>query len=344
MTIRRAVAMAVLASGLMALSACQKGAGIEDLLGPNAPLPPSLVKLIKTGEMGENSPILLRLYKEESELEVWKQKTDGTFALLKTYPICAWSGKLGPKKVEGDRQAPEGFYNIGPGSLNPESSYHLAFDIGYPNAYDKANGFTGQHLMVHGSCNSSGCYAMDDKQVEELYALARHAFQGGQREFQFQAMPFRMTPQNMARHSNSEHYAFWRMLKEGSDRFDLTHRPVAVGVCEKRYVFDAQLSDGRTLTPTGECPAVAEPAELVAKRQADEALEKQIAATMTPDQFAVVPNLVYKTGQPISAEAYAAEQHRRAGYDREGKPLGNARTSMFKNLLQKRDATERERD
>ena len=335
MSVRRLAAATLLAGTVLALSGCTGGADFGDLMGADAPLPPSLVKLIRAGEMGENSAIMVRIYKEESELEVWKQKGDGSFALLKTYPICAWSGKLGPKRKEGDRQAPEGFYSVTPGHLNPKSNYHLAFDMGYPNAYDRANGSTGQNLMVHGSCNSSGCYAMDNWQMEELYALARHAFQGGQRAIQFQALPFRMTPKNMARHKNSEHYAFWKMLKEGTDRFELTKKPVAVATCEKRYVFDATLSDGRVLDPDGTCPAVAEPAELVAKRKADDELEKQIASTMAPQDFAVQSTFVYKTGSPISAEAYAAEQHRREGFDRDGKPL-NAKTSMFKNLLQKR--------
>ena len=81
---------------------------------------------------GQGSPILVRIFKEESELEVWKQETTGRFALLKTYPICRWSGELGPKIKEGDRQAPEGFYTITPGQMNPNSNYYLAFNIGYP--------------------------------------------------------------------------------------------------------------------------------------------------------------------------------------------------------------------
>ncbi|WP_416357477.1 L,D-transpeptidase family protein [Aureimonas phyllosphaerae] len=338
MTARRLGTMAFLALGLMALSGCQQDDVFADLVGPNAPLPPALVKVIKSKEMGENSPILVRLYKEESELEVWKQKTDGTFALLKTYPICAWSGQLGPKRKEGDRQAPEGFYHLTPGLMNPTSKYHLAFDMGYPNAYDRANEASGTHLMIHGSCNSSGCYAMDNWQMEELYALANHAFQGGQKSIQIQALPFRMTPENMARHQNSPHVAFWKMLKEGTDRFDLTHKPVAVAVCEKRYVFDETLTDGRTLDANGECPVVETPADLLAKRMADEEMQKKIAATMAPEDFAITTASTYKTGTPISAEAYAAEQHRRQGFDRDGKPIQTARSSMFKNLLQKKPA------
>ena len=125
--------------------------------------------------MSKESPILVRLFKEEAELEVWKQDRDGHFALLKTYPICRWSGELGPKIKEGDRQAPEGFYTITPGLMNPNSNYYLAINMGFPNAYDKANGRTGNFLMIHGDCSSRGCYAMTDEQIAEIYALARES-------------------------------------------------------------------------------------------------------------------------------------------------------------------------
>src|SRR6516165_535173 len=154
-------------------------------------------------------------HKEEAELEVWKQDDSGRFALLRTYPICRWSGELGPKFKTGDRQAPEGFYAITPGLMNPESSQYLAINTGFPNAYDRANSRTGAFLMIHGGCSSAGCYAMTDEQIAEIYALARESFFGGQKSFQLQAYPFRMTPLNMARHRNSPHMAFWRMIKEG---------------------------------------------------------------------------------------------------------------------------------
>lgn len=334
MLVRRWMTAALLAASLMAVSACQKGADLGDLMGANAPVPAALVKDMKTKDMGVKSPILVRLFKEESELEVWKQKTDGEYALLKTYSICAWSGKLGPKKTIGDRQAPEGFYTVTPGQLNPDSQHHLAFNIGYPNKYDQANGFTGEHLMVHGSCNSSGCYAMDDWQVEELYALARDSFAGGQRSFQIQAMPFRMTPKNMARHRQSDHYAFWKMLKEGSDRFELAKKPPVVGTCEKRYVFDPKVPEGQTLSPTGACPPVVETPDLVAKRTADETEEERIVAEMTPSDFAPISTFSYKTGAPITADAYAAEQHRRPGFDRLGKPIpGAKKQTVFDGFL-----------
>ena len=194
----------------------------------------------------------MRIFKEESELEVWKQDDSGRFALLRIYPICRWSGQLGPKMKEGDRQAPEGFYTITAGQMNPNSNYYLAINTGFPNIYDRANGRTGEFLMIHGDCASVGCYAMTDEQIAEIYALARESFFGGQRAFQLEAFPFRMTPLNMARHRNSPHMAFWKMLKQGYDHFGVTHNEPRVAVCEKRYVFDAETT-GR-FSPAERCP------------------------------------------------------------------------------------------
>lgn len=204
-----------------------------------APLSEKMLSLIAEKHMDKDSPILARIFKEESEMEVWKQTRDGQYALLKTYPICRWSGALGPKIKQGDRQAPEGFYTVTPGQMNPNSSYYLAFNTGYPNAFDRAWGRTGSDLMVHGDCSSSGCYAMTDEQMQEIYALARESFFGGQKSFQLQAFPFRMTALNMAKHRDNPHFAFWKMLKQGYDHFNATHREPKVAVCEKRYVFDA---------------------------------------------------------------------------------------------------------
>ena len=333
MLVRRLITAAVLAASLMAVSACQPGSDFGDLQGAQAPVPVALVNVMKAKDMGLKSPILVRLYKEESALEVWKQKTSGDYELLKTYAICAWSGKLGPKKQEGDRQAPEGFYTVVSSQLNPGSQHHLAVNIGYPNQFDRANGRSGQNLMIHGSCNSSGCYAMDDWQVEELYALARDSFAGGQRSFQIQAYPFRMTPKNLARHRQSEHYTFWKMLKEGSDRFELTKRVPNVGVCEKRYVFDPKLEAGQDLSPLGPCPAIEESVAVAAKRIADQAEEDKLFAKMSPDELAPVSTFSYKTGTPITADAYAAEQHRRQGVDRLGKPLTTRKQTVFDGFL-----------
>jgi murein L,D-transpeptidase YafK len=229
------------------------------------PLPASLVTDIERKDMSKDSPLVVRIFKQEAELEVWKQDRSGRFALLKTYPICRWSGELGPKVKEGDRQAPEGFYTITPAQMNPKSQFHLAFNLGYPNAFDRAHGRTGAALMVHGDCSSAGCYAMTDEQVSEIYALGRDSFLGGQRSFQVQAYPFRMNPLNMARHRNNPNMPFWKNLKQGYDHFEVTRQQPKVDVCEKRYVFDAQaknFSSRLDFDPAGRCPAYQVPDEI----------------------------------------------------------------------------------
>lgn len=202
--------------------------------------------------MDRTAPIFIRTYKEENTLEIWKQDRTGKFALLKSYPICKFSGKLGPKIVEGDYQAPEGFYDIMPEQMNPRSSQYLAFNIGYPNAFDRSLGRTGSFLMVHGGCKSVGCYAMTDYQMEEIYGLVDEAFKGGQDKIQLAALPFRMTTYNLARHANNPNAPFWEMLKSGEDAFLAAGRPPSVAVCDQRYVFNPMVSDN--LDPNGPCP------------------------------------------------------------------------------------------
>jgi murein L,D-transpeptidase YafK len=235
------------------------------------PVPAQTVALIEQKGMTKESPILLRIYKEEAELEIWKQTAQGRYEFLKKYPICKWSGELGPKIKQGDRQAPEGFYSIRPEQMNPHSSYHLAFNLGFPNEFDRAHDRTGAHLMVHGDCSSSGCYAMTDAQIAEIFALAREAFDGGQLAFQVQAFPFRMTKANLARHRNNPNQAFWRMLKEGNDHFEVTRQEPKIDVCAKRYIFNAVPNDPmKPFDPTRPCPAYhlqPEIAELLKGRQ-----------------------------------------------------------------------------
>src|SRR5271157_888625 len=201
-----------------------------------------------------SSPVLVRAYKKEAELELWKMNSEGRYALLKTYPICRWSGQLGPKKVEGDMQVPEGFYTIEPGQMNPNSHYYLAFNVGYPNAYDRAYGRTGGNVMVHGVCSSAGCFSMTDEQVADIYAIARDSFRGGQREIQLQSYPFRMTAENLAKFRLDPNIDFWRDLKNGSDHFEVTKQEPPVIVCGKRYAFGAAASG--EVSATAPCPAL----------------------------------------------------------------------------------------
>ncbi len=234
----RNIALVTTLMGSLALSACNPEL-IEDGKA-SQPLPIKLKHQIQKIGSTPGAPLYIRIFKEEAVLEAWKQTKDGTYSLLKSYPICAYSGKIGPKKKEGDRQAPEGFYTITPGQMNPHSSYYLSFNIGYPNKFDRSYGRTGKHLMVHGSCSSRGCYAMEDDQIAEIYALGRESFEGGQRSFAVHAFPFRMTPENMARVRNNDNFAFWQNLKNGYDHFQITHVPPKVEVCNRTYVFDPQ--------------------------------------------------------------------------------------------------------
>jgi hypothetical protein len=160
--------------------------------------------------------------------------------------------------------------------------------------------------MVHGDCSSRGCYAMTDDQIGEIYALARESFFGGQRAFQVQALPFRMTPTNFARHRNNPNMPFWRMLKEGSDQFELTRQEPKVDFCEKRYVFNAQEPQNATpvngikvgtswggfkdqqtqqaplkFSPAGKCPAYEIPADVMSELKAKQRQDDQQIASLS---------------------------------------------------------------
>ena len=273
----------VAASLALALAACQED-GFNRSSRHLSPIPPATLALMAQKGMNRNDPIVIRSYKKESEMEVWKRGSNGKFALLKTYPICRWSGQLGPKTREGDRQAPEGFYTITPAQMNPNSAYYLSFDTGYPNAYDRAYGRTGAALMVHGSCSSRGCFAMTDEAIAEVYSIARESFAGGQRTFQFQSYPFRMTPKNLAQHRLDGNMAFWKNLKEGSDYFETVGEEPKVAVCGKRYVF------GGADVAQGSCSPSPDPAVAQKQVKDDEEVAELVAGGMQPIK------LVYEDG------------------------------------------------
>ncbi|CAN5285633.1 hypothetical protein BH10PSE9_BH10PSE9_01750 [soil metagenome] len=299
--------LAILGTALLALAGCNSSDMPKELKPVSAAL---IAKMDQLG-MKETSPILIRIFKESSELEVWKLQSDGEYALLKTYQICKWSGVLGPKKVEGDRQAPEGFYTVTPAQMNPNSSYYLSFNIGYPNAYDRSLGRTGAHLMVHGACSSAGCYSMTDEDAGELFALARDSFRGGQTSFQIQAYPFRMTAENFARHVGDANMPFWRMLKTGYDSFELTRTAPKVDVCDKKYVFNAEAGEAR-FDPMRACPTYVVPEKLVAaleqRRIADEARIKQAAAKLEDEEKAKKAEEQAAATKAVADEKAAAER------------------------------------
>ncbi len=246
---------AFVAGATLLLAGCP-GIGGSDVLPALKQLSAETQVLLAKSGMKQDSPIFIRIFKEESQLEIWKAKDDGKYYHFKTYPICSWSGELGPKVKVGDKQAPEGFYTVTPGQMNPNSQFHLAFNIGFPNSYDKVNGRTGSAVMVHGDCRSAGCFAMTDALIEEIYALARESFRGGQTKFHVHAFPFRMTEENMKRHRDSQWYGFWKTLKQGYDDFELSRTPPSVAVCSRQYLVNADfLGHDAAPDPGANCPA-----------------------------------------------------------------------------------------
>lgn len=209
---------------------------------------------LKSHGVSAGDPIFMRVFKREFELELWMMR-DGRFHRFATYPICKWSGGLGPKIKEGDRQAPEGFYSVDAKALNPNSAWHRSFNLGFPNAFDRAHGRTGSFLMVHGGCGSIGCYAMTDPVIDEVWRLITAAFARGQQRFQVQVFPFRMTERNLSRHQGTPKAAFWAGLKPGYDLFEGSQIPPKVSVCGTAYAFSAGAEgyDGGAPIETG-CP------------------------------------------------------------------------------------------
>ncbi len=295
-------------------------AGCGGLAPPNTkaikPLPSALVSKISSIGSSPGAPMMIRIFKQSSELEVWKQTTAGVYKLVKTYEICSYSGDLGPKIKEGDRQSPEGFYTITPALMNPNSNYYLAFNTGFPNKFDRAHGRTGSDLMVHGDCSSRGCYAMTDEGISEIFALARETFKGGNASFQLQIFPFRMTADNMARHAQNPNMSFWKNIKTGYDRFEVSKAPPNWDVCNRQYVFDVPA--GSSLDAAAACPvsvASLSP-DLQAKQLADQAaMDKALADLSEKDAKAAAD-------AQKAAEAEAAAKAR-------GEAIGNFFGGMF---------------
>ena len=314
-TMSRAAAVAVF--GLF-LASCQDE--MQSSFGTSGkatrPLKAEMLALMESKGMRKEDPILVRAFKQEQTLEVWKRDRTGRFALMKSYSLCTVGGVPGPKIKEGDKQSPEGFYTITPGRMNPNSQFHLAYDVGYPNAFDRAWGRTGAAIMVHGSCvASAGCFIGTNEQMEEIYALAREAFRGGQKSFQFQAYPFRMTAENLAKHRRSPHLAFWKNIKQGYDHFEVTKLEPKVEVCEKHYVFDPRTKDpnSTTFNPAGACPSFEVPEEIAqkvaAKQSEDEKAFKVAVAEIDDTERKEADRLVaekLEKSKPVPGTAVAA--------------------------------------
>ena len=262
-----------------------------------APVPSATVAKMEAKGSSKNAPVLVRAYKQESEIEIWKQTASGEYALIKSYPVCRWSGQLGPKKKEGDRQVPEGCYYVTPAQMNPNSSYWLAFNVGYPNPLERAMSRSGGDIMVHGTCSSRGCFAMTNDQIEEIYAIMRESFAGGQKAVQFQSFPFRMTAENLAKYRHDPNMPFWKNLKEGNDHFEVTKREPQVGYCGQKYYFNASAEGGRP-DPLASCP----------KLKVDETLAEAVSAKQASDNKKVAE--LIERGTPAISVRYAdGSQH-----------------------------------
>ena len=189
-------------------------------------------------------PVFMRIFKMSGELEVWMKKSS-RYELFNTYTICNYSGYPGPKLYEGDWQSPEGFYTVSARQMNPNSLYHLSFNVGYPNAFDKARKRTGSAIMVHGGCSSRGCFAMGNKRIEELYLLAHSALSRGQESFSLHIFPFRMTPGNMRKFNSSPWIGFWKNLQQGYNAFEMTRQVPLITAEKGRYLVNDQLKLAR---------------------------------------------------------------------------------------------------
>jgi murein L,D-transpeptidase YafK len=306
----RSVAFLALACGGAALLAGCEEPGSAGSYRAYAPIPPETLQLMTDKGTVKDAPMLIRAYKKEAEFEVWKRKADGTYVHLKTYPMCRWSGQLGPKKTEGDRQVPEGFYTITPGQMNPNSHYYLSFNVGYPNAYDRANGRGGGSIMVHGICSSAGCFSMTDKQIEEIYAIARESFAGGQRAIQMQSYPFRMTAENLAKLRLDPNMPFWKELKKGADYFELTRTETPVGVCNKHYVFGASPKGEARFDALSACPPVSEDPQVKAEIASKEAKDDAEVAALVSKGIKPVQIVYADGGQNDSFKHQIAEVSR----------------------------------
>ncbi|PPD44630.1 MAG: hypothetical protein CTY15_06710 [Methylocystis sp.] len=273
----------------LSLSACQDSGLSQRAL---APVPPETLARMEQIGTSKEAPMLIRAYKKEAEFEIWKMNGEGKYVHLKTFPMCRWSGQLGPKTREGDRQVPEGFYAITPAQMNPNSSYYLSFNVGYPNQLDRALGHSGGTIMVHGACSSAGCFSMTDAQIAEIYAIARSSFNGGQRAIQMQSYPFRMTAENLAKHRLDPNICFWKNLKEGSDHFDVTKEEPQVAFCGRRYVFNAQGSGH--MDAASACPPLRQDPDLVASVSAKSSKDEEKIAELSQSVKPV--RVVYQDG------------------------------------------------
>lgn len=186
--------------------------------------------------------LFIRAFKKEKSLEVWvREPADAEFLLLKKIPVCGASGQLGPKRKEGDKQVPEGFYHID--RFNPKSRFYLSLGLNYPNASDRVladQKHPGSDVFIHGKCKSIGCLAIKDEPIKELYLIAEQAEKFGHSKIQVHIFPTRLTMQNMSKLAEERPglEEFWRNLRPGYEFFEKTKRLPRINVSASgRYEF-----------------------------------------------------------------------------------------------------------
>ena len=188
--------------------------------------------------------VYFRIFKNESKFEVWAMHPKKAhFQLVKTYNICDKSGVIGPKRQEGDRQVPEGFYHIQ--VFNPESSFFLSLGLNYPNTSDSIlttnKDAPGSDIYIHGDCVTIGCIPLTDEYIKEVYLIAMYAKNAGQEEIPVHIFPFNygkaVYTKLLANYPILELKQFWYDLKEGYDYFQKNKLLPNISVDEKgRYV------------------------------------------------------------------------------------------------------------
>ncbi|MBS0857010.1 MULTISPECIES: peptidoglycan meso-diaminopimelic acid protein amidase [unclassified Tatumella] len=180
--------------------------------------------------------VFIQIFKEERTLDLYG-KIGNEYRLLDSFRICDFSGGLGPKRTEGDFKSPEGFYSVHFNQLKPDSHFYRAINLGFPNQFDRENGYSGNYLMIHGNCVSIGCYAMTNAYMDQIYTYVNAALRNGQSEVEVNIFPFRMTENNMQRHRDSAYISFWKQLKPGYDYFLKYKRPPTMTVSNGQYVL-----------------------------------------------------------------------------------------------------------
>ena len=190
------------------------------------------------------SPVFLRVYKQTSEMELWVQQGP-RYELFKIYKICRWSGGLGPKFYEGDRQSPEGLYRITTSDLIVNQRWDRAMNINYPNNFDQVNGRGGSSILIHGGCGSIGCFAIQNQNVEEVYGAVRAALRNSQAYVPVLTLPFRYSALAPEKEDTLHMSEFWSDLRRADLLFERDKLPPIAWICDGRYYFADRRGDRR---------------------------------------------------------------------------------------------------